>query len=187
MSAELERAKIATTRPEEVNSQLDDALKQAKTHVSNVQPGLDAILTHTRALPGTTFPDVPKVAASGDAYDVVPWDEWHARFAQLARNPILANVSKAKNASGSDTVQITVWRDHRMDAKITKPSNQAFDNAILAAYKQLAGNANLEFPKGSKRPSITFLVDNQHRGAGAPSGVQSQTSLGDREVFHYHL
>jgi hypothetical protein len=187
MSAELERAKIHTPKPEDIAAKLNDAMGHARTHVSPDQPGLDAILTHTRAVPGTSFPALPKATASGDAYDVVPWDEWHARFAQLARGPILANVSKVKNPSGNDTVTVTVWRDHRLDVKLTKSSNAAFDRAILDAYKQLAGNADLEFPKHSVRKSITFLVDNQHKGAGIPTGVQSQTSLGDHEVIQYHL
>ncbi len=100
--------------------------------------------------------------------------------------PILANVSKAKNPSGSNTIQITVWQDHRIEVKVTKTSTPIFDNAILNAYKTLAGNPGLEFPKHSRRKSITFLVDNEHKSAGVPSGVQSETSK-DREVVRYHL
>jgi hypothetical protein len=187
MTAELARVNRQAPAASDLSAKLEGARSQARTNVAAAQPGLDAILTHSRCLPGTSFPAVPKVTAQGDASDVVPWDEWHVRFAQLARDPILMSVSKAKNPSGFDTVEITVWPDHRLDVKLAKKSNAIFDRAILDAYKSLSGNPGLQFPKRSRRQNITFLVDNEHKGAGVPSGVQSQTSPGDKEVIRYHL
>jgi hypothetical protein len=188
MTAELARAQTKLPpSPSELDAKLADAKGRARTNVAAAEPGLDAVLTHVRPLAGTTFPSVPKSVSPGDTYDVVPWDEWHARFASLANDPILKNVSKTKKTTGFDTVQITVWRDHRLEAKLTKASSGDFDQAILQAYKSLTGNPGLAFPKNSHRQSITFLIDNEHKGVGAPSSVQSQTSVGDREVFRYHL
>jgi len=188
MSAELMNAQSRVPpSASEFDGKLADANGQAKANVAAAKPDLDAILTHVHPIPGTSFPSVPKSASPGDTSDVVPWDEWHAQFARLADGPILKSVSKTKRPSGFDTVQITVWRNHRLDAKITKASSAEFDQAILQAYKSLNGNPGLTFPKNSQRKSITFLVDNEHKGAGAPSSVQSQTSVGDREVIRYHI
>ena len=187
MSAEFARANKEVPPTTDIDGKLNDAARKERTQVATAQPGLDAILTHTRSLPGPTLPAVAKTAAAGDAQDVVPWDQWHAQFAQLAHDPLLASFGKTKNPSGADTVEITVWRDHRVEVKLSKPSNQAFDSAVVSAYKQLSGNSALEFPKGSRRSSITFLVDNEHRSVGVPSTVQSQTSTGDKEIIRYHF
>ena len=186
---EAELANVRQQHPQNSNlaAMLDDAKNRARTRATAIEPGVDAILTHARSIPVSVSPAIPNTNIRGDAQDVVPWDEWHSRFASLARGPILANVSKAKTTSGADTVEITVWRDHRLQVKLSKPSNAGFDAAILSAYKSLAGNTNLEFPKNSVRQSITFLVDNEHNGAGVPSAVQSQPSLGDKEIIRRRL
>jgi hypothetical protein len=138
-------------------------------------------------VPNKTFPAVPSVSAPGDRADVVPWDEWHRRFSNLARGPLLANVKRLKNPSGADTVEITVTNDNRLSIKLTKKSNQDFDHAILQAYQALSGNAGLKFPTHSRRKSITFLIDNEHQGPGMPSTILSTPSTGDKEIIHRHI
>ncbi len=87
MTAELAHANRKTPSAEDLNNQLEGAKSRARTKADAGQPGLDAILTHARNMPGTTLPAVPKATGQGDAYDVVPWDAWHAKFAELARDP----------------------------------------------------------------------------------------------------
>jgi hypothetical protein len=172
----------------DLDAKIADAKVRVQTTVTNVEPKLDAVLLNVRPLDLTIDPAMPKkIGVEADVVDVVPWDEWHSRFAKLAQDPILANVSRAKKTSGFDTVEITVWRDHRVEAKLIKASNADFDLAILNAYKSLAGNPGLAFPNHSLRKSITFLVDNEHKGSGAPNSVQSQTSRGDREEHKFHI
>jgi hypothetical protein len=114
---------------------------------------------------------------------IVEWDAWHKRFAQLAKTPLLKAVNQCGNPSGSNTLEITVSPDHHLNVKLSQPSNGKFDQAILQAYKSLDGNPSLEYPTGSKRTSITFLIDNKHTEAGVAGDVNSQTTTGDREVL----
>lgn len=175
----------ATTRKGSLaalDATLKTAQNNAKRKVASVEPGLDMILTHARTAPQSGNPRVPETALNGDLTEVVQWDEWHSRFAQLAKSPLLAKVAKAKNASGDNSIEITVSRDHRLQAKIVRASNQSFDNATVEAYTSLSGNPQLQFPPRSKRDSVTFIIDNEHRGAGAPSAVQSQSGTGDKEI-----
>jgi len=189
MTSEL--ASVNTKKPlssKELDAKISDAQEYSKTKGAAAEPNLNAVVTRVHPLDLTMDPaSIPKYGAEADVDDVVPWDEWHTRFANLARDPILLNVSKLKKTSGFNTVEITVWRNLRVDAKLTKSGNPEFDRAILDAYKSLNGNKALAFPNHSRRDKMTFLIDNEHKGAGAPTTVQSQTSRGDKEVIRYHI
>jgi hypothetical protein len=187
MDAQMAHVKKQTSSASDIDAELRDAKNQSRTKLTVSQPGMEAILTHARNLPQKNIPDLPNVAVQGDMSDVVAWDEWHARFASLARGPILKNVSGVKNPSGANTVQITVGSNHSLMVSLVKSGNPTFDTAILNAYKSLNGNSNLQFPKLSRRQSITFLVDNEHKGTGIPTGVQSQPSTGDKEIIRHHI
>jgi hypothetical protein len=187
MDAQMLRVKKQTSSAADIDTELRAAKNQSRATLTVAQPSMEAILTHARTLPQKNLPDLPNASIQSDVEDVIPWDEWHARFAQLARGPIFKNVSGAKSQSGSNTVQIIVGSDHRLTVTLVKPGNPAFDGAILKAYKSLDGNANLAFPRLSHRRSITFLVDNEHKGSGVPTGVESQPSTGDKEIVRHHI
>jgi hypothetical protein len=148
-------------------------------------------LTHIRRLPSPTVPtesgSAPAVDEDTDLKMTILWDAWHAQFADLARDPILKSVGKLNNPSGEDTVEITVTRNHHVFAHLSNPGkNKQFDDAILQSYQSLDGDPRLEYPPGSRRRSITFLIDNEHKEPGAPTAVKSQTTQGDKEVLHHH-
>lgn len=171
----------------DLNAELESARHQSQTTVRNAQPAMDAILTYLRKIPPA---DAQMAKAEArvpqDSSEVIAWDAWHAKFARLARLPLLNSISKAGNPSGQNTVEITVTPDHRVSAKVTTPGNAAFDRAVLNAYRSLNGNPELAYPSGSRRTSIAFLIDNEHKSAGTPTGVNSQTSIGDQEILHFH-
>jgi hypothetical protein len=187
MDAEMMQVKSTKPSAEELDATISDAKDRARTNVAIAVPGLDAVLTHAHSLPETNIPTIPIGGTIDEPSEVVPWEKWHERFANLASDPILKNVSGSKVRSGFVTVQVTVWRDHRVEAKLTKSTNTDFDRAILAAYKSLNGNPGLAFPEHSRRDNITFLVDNEHKAPTTPSTVQSKTSVGDKEVIRYHI
>jgi hypothetical protein len=146
---------------------------------------MDAILTHLRKIPPASMPAAnTAVSAQLDSTETIQWDEWHSRFAGLARDPILLAVKKSGNPSGANTIEITVSADKHVTARIVTAGDKKFDQAILQAYQSLNHNPDLAFPAKSRRTSITFLIDNEHKRAGVPSGVDSQTSVGDKEVVH---
>ncbi|MBX9719816.1 MAG: hypothetical protein K2X81_00335 [Candidatus Obscuribacterales bacterium] len=185
MAEQLAKAKLLPSPDEQVKAALMQANTAAQVRLNKAQPLLNAIMTSLRRLPS---PDMPTGLSAGkalelDAKTAVEWDAWHAHFAELARDPILKAVNKAGNAAGADTVEITVRRDHHVTVRLSQKANTAFDQAIVAAYQSLDGNPALEFPSGSRRSSVSFLIDNKHADSGTPSVVKSQTSVGDKEIF----
>ncbi len=191
MADQLVKARLQLPPQSELDTQIALARKQAEASVSHAQPAMDAIMTNLRSVPNIDTKtaatlSTPDVSAELDTSSIIKWDEWHARFAQLARDPILNAVAKSGNPSGANTVQITVRRNHQLAVLLTQPGNAAFDRAIVQAYQSLDGSAALEYPTGSRRNLITFLIDNKHIGTGVPLGVKSLTSVGDREILRTH-
>ncbi len=165
------------------------AKKETDAALRNLGKELKAIMTQLRVSPKLRLPEgaapkgsAPLSAGSQDALETINWDKWHKKFAELAQGPILNCVSEAGNPAGANTVEITVGANHRLNVRLLQASNPKFDQAILKAYKTLDSNPELQFPAGSKRNLLTFLIDNKHEG-GLPASVKSQTSVGDREVF----
>ncbi len=185
MAEQLAKARLLPSADEQVKAALIRANTAAQLRLNKAQPQLNAIMTSLRRLPS---PDMPSELSAGkalelDAKTAVEWDAWHAHFAELARDPILKAVNKAGSPAGSNTVEITVRRDHHLTVSLSQKANNAFDQAILQSYESLDGNQALEFPAGSRRSSVTFLIDNKHADSAAPSVVKSQTSVGDKEIF----
>lgn len=174
----------ADLRVPDINAALSSAKDKAKAAVNQVVPAMDAVLTYLRKLPSSkdsttnTNTEVTLETAS-----IIEWDKWHAGFAQLARQPILRCVDECGNPSGNNTVEITVWPNRHVEVKLARSGNATFDKAILKAYQSLDGNAALAYPKGSRRSSVSFLIDNKHEGAGRPSAVNSESSVGDKEIL----
>lgn len=188
IDAMIARASKKSPSASDVDAMLADAKMRSRGSTREAEPQLDTVLTYLRKVPAQSMPSVAESKVSGDLTDVVSWDAWHAHFAQLARAPIMDRLGKVSNPAGSDTVEITVVPDHHLKVTIAKPSeNKQFDRAIVEAYSSLDGNAGLAYPQGSRRKSITFLIDNEHKQAGTVSGVNSKTSIGDKEVILHHI
>jgi len=188
LSGQLARAKGQLPLVSRMGVELESARRRSRSLVSQAQPAMNAIMTSLRPIAHRDVPtaSTAKQAEDRDTESVIQWDAWHARFANLARQPILEEVSKAGSPSGTSTVEITVWPNHHLAVHLTQKSNAAFDQAIVKAYQSLDGNPALEYPAGSRRSSVTFLIDNKHNETGVPSSVKSQTSVGDKEIVRHH-
>jgi hypothetical protein len=192
LAEELVKAKLQVPPDLQVDAKLKRAKERAQDALKQAEPAMNNILTQLRAIPArlpepgkSTEAAVKSVQA--DLSTTIQWDAWHARFAELARDPILKAVDKVGNPAGANTVEITVWSNHHLAVRLSQPgTNKEFDLAILQAYQSLDGNAALVYPDGSRRSSISFLVDNKHTGKGAPAGLKSQTSIGDKEILRFH-
>lgn len=172
-----------------LKGKLAPAQKKAQDLLNQAQQVMDTILTSMRPVPPIHLSSTPKAEPipEDEESTVIEWNEWHANFAKLAQDPILKFVNKSGNPSGVNTVQITVSPHQKVVVSLfTKSDNNDFDQAILQAYNSLDGNPALKYPAGSRRPSITFLVDNKHTDSGVASGVTSETSLGDKEILRFH-
>jgi len=159
------------------------------TDISMAQPALHAVLTNLRTEPKLLLPDEQEglSAVPESAADTIKWDKWHEQFAQLAQQPILSEMQKGGNPAGNNTVRITVFANHRVEVNINQAaSSKAFDSAMLKAYQSLSGNPALQYPDGSRRSSVTFLVDNRHDSTDQITAVKSTTSVGDKELLRRH-
>lgn len=168
----------------DVNSAINAARDKAQRAMNQVAPAVDAVLTYLRKPASVKDPASTSTELALDAASVIEWDKWHAAFAASARQPILKCVDELGNPSGFNTVQVTVWPNRHIEVRLPKSgTNKLFDEAILKAYRSLEGSAVLAYPKGSRRSSVSFLIDNKHEGAGRPTAVNSQSSVGDKEVI----
>lgn len=173
----------ADLRIPDINAAINSAKNKAQTVAKQVVPAMDAVLTYLRELPSSKESVSTNTEVAMETSSVIEWDKWHASFAQLARAPILKCVDESGNPSGNNTVEVTVWPNRHVEVKLAKSSNPSFDKAIMKAYQSLDGNPALAYPKGSRRSNVSFLIDNKHEGAGRPSAVNSQSSVGDKEVL----
>lgn len=194
MNGQLGRKKGQMPSDSAISAALKRAKDDAQNSVEMAQPALDSILTSLRAVPSLRVPNPAEadkavkadLLSKNDATMEIEWDKWHARFAQLAQLPILKEIGKNGNPKGSNTVEVTVKSNQKVIVRVLTPGPEAFDRAMLQAYRSLDGKTDLVFPAGSRRTEITFLIDNKHTGTGTPSRVTSKTSIGDKETVRFH-
>lgn len=169
------------------NAKLINTQLQPKLISNDVRPDLAALATQARRLPTASLPKPSSNETMNEdtGAKAILWDAWHKRFAQLAGDSLIKAVNKAENPMGTNTVSITVWPNQQLEVALTKTGNKKFDGAVLEAYKSLNGNAQLAYPAGSLRSSISFFVDNKHTIDGIASYVRSRTTKGDKEILHH--
>lgn len=186
LSDELVKAKLKKPDSDALLAEMKKAQRNADKVANQAQTAMDIVLTSLRKLPAMQFSSAQNqtVAEPEDTVSVLEWDKWHTHFAELSHEPILKSMSSAGNPTGFNTVEIAVNNKHELSVRIVKSGNEAFDRAILQAYSSLDGNAELQFPAGSRRKTISFQIDNKHAGRGAPKAVKSTSSIGDKELLH---
>lgn len=192
MQAELAKAKKVGSIPDIKADQLalDRAKKETNAQVAAAKPEMDAILTSLRVDPKLMMPTTtPEAAQNVDAelsYEkVIPWDKWYAKVAKLYEPLLLRAVAKHGSPEGYNTVSVTVTKTHQVQVALVEPDNSVFDTATLEAYRALNGNPQLEFPAGTHRTQVNFLIDNKHNNPTPVSKVSSKTYTGDKEVQGY--
>lgn len=180
-----ELASIHPPAKSELSAQLAGATTQAKLSALKAQPGMSLVLTSLRKpqfvkMPGNTE---EKQTPEQDRIETILWDQWHAKFTEASRTPILQALKQCGNPTGENCVEITVSSDKHMTVRIAQASkNATFDRAVLQAYRSLDGSPALKYPPGSRRSMLTFSIDVKHIGEGAPTSVKSQPSVGDTET-----
>lgn len=140
--------------------------------------------------PGSSTPAEPRwlnpPSLPTSRYDTaLSWDRWYAKMGSIIHDPLLKALDRHGNPSGANTVLVTVWKNHRLSIQITQPSNAAFDQAVVEAYRSLDNNPAIEFPAGSCRTVVTYFIDNRHATEGTPIGITKQIIKGDKEYRHY--
>lgn len=186
VDARLNQAKQRLIATNEVDARLRAAQQDLNGIVNRAKAQMDAITTEAHRLPPPVMPTTA-IANFGEervGQKIIPWDAWHANFGKVAGAALLKAVNKAGNPSGVNVVSVKVLANHHLKVDLAKPSNPAFDKAILEAYRSLDGQPSLEYPAGSLRQSVTFLVDNKHAGNGVAGLVNSKT-IDDKEVQDY--
>lgn len=118
---------------------------------------------------------------SGTLRKRISWDKWYAEVANSAEHQLSAVLNRYGNPSGSNTLEITVTPQRHLTLKVLHGTSDKFDAATTEAFMALNGHASLDFPSGSKRHVVTFLVDNTHRYGEAMAGILSRPATGDDE------
>jgi hypothetical protein len=170
----------------EIKSQLAHGRFLRDAQMAEAKKELAAVYMTMRRPPQlATEAQLRTIDRSGDAAALerlISWDNWYAKVAKASEAHLLKSLAKYGSPSGINTIAISVWPNHRLQAHIVKSSNSRFDNATLEAYRTLDGDSILQFPDGSRREVIKFLVDNKHHSQNAVSSVDSQSCTGDNEV-----
>lgn len=169
-----------------INSQIAAARKATDAKIAAARPELEAVYTRLRQVPdlktrGELLPR-PQLEAKGEMERLIPWDRWYAGVASAYEPLLLSALHKYHDPAGSNTVSISVWPDRHLVVSLAKKSNPKFDAATLEAYRALDGDASLQYPPGSQRQKVTFLIDNTHKSSREIADVNSQTCRGDNEV-----
>jgi hypothetical protein len=186
------QAELARRRPQfaadlstDIQWKIDQAKKASEAKIAQARPELEAVYTRlrqdpslaTRAQLGST-----PVEARAAMERLISWDQWYAGVARTYEPRLLKALRKFGSPSGANTVSISVWPDRHLQVSLASKSNRSFDAAVIEAYNSLDGDPCLNFPAGSLRQKVTFLIDNSHKSAKPVSEVTSETCKGDREI-----
>ncbi|MBX9721038.1 MAG: hypothetical protein K2X81_06575 [Candidatus Obscuribacterales bacterium] len=190
MQSQLAHAKpsIGPDLSNDLNWQIYRGNKETQAEIMSAKPQLDAVYTKLRQAPQTATSinlSQPAVDANAATEKNILWDPWYARVARLYAPRLLQAMKRRGSPSGSNTITIKVWANHHLEATLIDADNSKFDDATLEAYRSLSGNAALQFPVGSHRQQVTFLIDNKHDSETPVSGINSQTYKGDKEIQGY--
>lgn len=168
----------------ELQGELARAQRLQRQQSKRVRGELDAIMTAIRPNPGSDQEVIGTIgSASGK---VISWDQWYATFTRAYEPLLIRAFRKYNDPAGSNTVAITVWPNHRLKVSVhqKQPAKyDTFDRASVEAYAALNGSTALQFPIGSRRKQITFLIDNKHASGNPINGVESLPFSGDKELL----
>lgn len=164
----------------DIEAELLRARRAKRAGLEKVRTEMDAILTAIRQNPSQQNEAVLNV--NGTIVRTISWDEWYRNFTRIYEPRLLRAFKKFGNPGGDNTVSLTVWPNCTLKASINRGSNKNFDAATLEAYRSLNGDPMLQFPIGSKRSEVSFLIDNRHGSVGPVTGVESQPFTGDKEI-----
>ncbi len=135
----------------------------------------------TRALPLSPAGSDAEMTIDPDQRLSLLWDAWYQNIDQLLREPLIEELKRHNNPAGSNRVQVTVWSDHHLEAFTVSNGPEAFDEAVLDAYRSLNGNPALAFPASSERTSVTYFAEHKHDNSSAPDAIETHEIRGDQE------
>lgn len=131
--------------------------------------------------PGPTADNL-EIVLRGPNQVAIDWDPWHARFNEIAGARIEQALVAHGDVAGSNSVRITVFRDHHVKAELESGgAPEAFDIATLEAFRALDGDPRLSFPEGSEKRSCTFVLSNSH-ASGPVSEINATSLKGEQET-----
>jgi hypothetical protein len=111
----------------------------------------------------------------------VLWDQWYDRVGKLCDSQLAAELEKHGNPAGSCTVEVSVRKDCHIGVISTQRDGEAFSTATLAAYRSLDGHPAWQFPAGSRRSQVRFVVKNSQDDAGPVIEIEGKRITGDSE------
>jgi hypothetical protein len=137
--------------------------------------------TEIDAEPKTRSQPAPQLVAPMD--ESLLWDIWYQHVNALVCQAITKTMPKYGNPAGTNRVHITVWPDHRIDARLVEGTNSKFNSAILDAYRSLNLSAELEFPHGTQRKRNDYDTAHIQEIPATTAAFESRTIRGDLETL----
>ncbi|MBP6348125.1 MAG: hypothetical protein KA392_01155 [Candidatus Obscuribacter sp.] len=179
--AEPRTSDLATTSIKRVTGEL-------KSPLSAKARELESLVPDSKRAKSDLFGTVKKrpdslsaVALPMSAEESISWDKWYLNLNALVNPKLIECMESNDNPAGKNSIRVTVTATHKLTVELLQPSNKSFDDAILSAYRYLDGNELLVFPPGSKRNSVSIIVESQRKESGPISQVHSNPIVGDKE------
>lgn len=179
--AEPRTSDLATTSIKRVTGEL-------KSPLSAKARELESLVPDSKRAKSDLFGTVKKrpdslsaVALPMSAEESISWDKWYLNLNALVNPKLIECMESNDNPAGKNSIRVTVTATHKLTVELLQPSNKSFDDAILSAYRYLDGNELLVFPSGSKRNSVSIIVESQRKESGPISQVHSNPIVGDKE------
>jgi hypothetical protein len=111
------------------------------------------------------------------------WDRWYQHVNDLVCTELAKTMPNHGNPAGRNRIHITVWANHRIEARLVEGNNPRFNDAILEAYSSLNGNSDLEFPRGTHRKQNDYETAHIQEIPAITAAFDSKTIHGDRETL----
>jgi len=164
----------------ELNTHLTFSKAQNNLKSSSAQTMMLAELAQTKAI--SSLNTYAQFVVSETAADTqIIWDDWYYRFNKVAEPFLEKKLGESSFPHGKNTISITVTSAHKITVSLLSGENKEFNQAIVEAYLSLQSNSKLAFPSGTKRNTITFLLDNKFSGGEGISEIQSKSITGEKE------
>ncbi len=125
----------------------------------------------------------PQVALTAQIDESLLWDQWYQHINDLVCNALTKTMPNHGNPAGTNRIHITVWPDHRLEARLVQGSNAKFNAAILEAYSSLNGSSDLEFPRGTRRKQNDYETAHIQEIPAVTASFDSKTIHGDMETL----
>lgn len=158
--------------------------QKQRTPKSNPKEETTRVAAKLKPMPKATTQPTPQVTPRLAKQDQqLLWDAWYERVGKECDARFTQELERRGNPIGSCTLQVFVLNDLSIGVTAIARSGEPFTMAALTAYRSMDHNPILQFPSGSKRKQVRFLVRNKQSDEGLVTDIDAERIRGDKEIF----